>query len=187
MSLLDALFGYAPAQVVHVAARLGIADHLAGGPLASAALATATGTHEPSLRRLLRGLACLGGVSEDSPGVFSLTADGAMLRSDAPDSIRRMVLLSASDEVWRSWGELEYSVRTGRSAWEKVTGASSFAYFATHDEQRLTFNFAMSQHTRTVAPAFLAGYDFTRFATVVDLGGGNGTLISCQLRAVPGM
>ncbi len=187
MSLLDALFGYAPAQVVHVAARLGIADHLARGPRSSSELAAATGTHEPSLRRLLRGLACLSGVSEDSPGVFSLTDDGAVLRSDAPDSIRRMVMLSVSDEVWRSWGELEYSVRTGKSAWEKVTGATSFAYFATHDEQRLTFNFAMSQHTRTVAPVFLAGYDFSRFATLVDLGGGNGTLISCLLRAVPGM
>ncbi len=187
MSLLDALFGYAPAQVVHVAARLGIADHLAGGPLSSATLATATGTHEPSLRRLLRGLACLGGVTEVSAGVFELAPDGQVLRGDAPDSIRRMVLLSVSDEVWRSWGELEYSVRTGRSAWEKVTGAPSFAYFAAHDEQRLTFNFAMSQHTRTVAPAFLAGYDFTRFTTLVDLGGGNGTLISCLLQAVPGM
>jgi hypothetical protein len=187
MSLLDALFGYAPAQVVHVCARLGIADHLAAGPRSAADLAVATGTHEPSLRRLLRGLACLGGVTEDSPGVFALTPEGAVLRSDAPDSIRRMVLLSVSGEVWRSWGELEYSVRTGRSAWAKVTGASWFDFMAANDDERLTFNFAMSQHTRTVAPAFLAGYDFSRFSTLVDLGGGNGTLISCLLAAVAGL
>jgi hypothetical protein len=187
MSLLDAVFGYAPAQVVHVAARLGIADHLAGGPRTSAELAELTGTHEPSLRRLLRGLACVGGVTELSPGRFELTPDGEALCDDAPHSIRRLVLLSAGDEVWRSWGELEYSVRTGKPAWDKVTGASTFEFYATHPQQRAIFDAAMSAHTRSVAPAFAAGYDFGRFGTLVDLGGGNGTLIAALLAATPGL
>jgi hypothetical protein len=96
-------------------------------------------------------------------------------------------MLFCSDVVWRSWGELEYSVRTGKSAWHKVTGATSFEYFAANPEQRAVFNDAMSEHTRTVAAEFASGYDFTAFATLVDLGGGNGTLISAFLKAVPGM
>ena len=186
-NLLDAVFGYAPAQIVHVAARLEIADLLAEGPRGSHELAEATGTHEPSLLRLLRGLACLGGVAQIRPGVFELTETGRPLRSDVPDSIRRLVMLSVSDEVWRSWGELEYSVRTGEPAWDKVAGMSSFAYFDAHPAERATFNAAMSEHTRSVAAAFIAGYDFTRFGTLVDLGGGNGTLVAEMLRAISGL
>jgi hypothetical protein len=186
MSLLDAVFGYAPAQIVHVAARLGLADHLAERPRTTDELARATGTHAPTLHRLLRGLACLGAVSQTDGG-WELSEEGRVLRSDQPDSVRRMIMLSVSDEVWRSWGELEYSVRTGKSAWHKVTGQTSFEYFAANPEQRAVFNDAMSEHTRTVAAVFTGGYDFGAFATLVDLGGGNGTLISALLRAVPTM
>src|SRR5256885_8635652 len=143
MSLLDAVFGYAPAQIVHVAARLGLADHLAHGPRTSRDLAGATGTHPRSLHRLLRGLAGLGAVTEVEPGLFELTDEGQRLRDDVPDSIRRLVMLSVSDEVWRSWGELEYSVRTGEPAWRKVTGQTWFEFGRANPEQRAVFNAAM--------------------------------------------
>jgi hypothetical protein len=52
-SLLDTVvFGYMPAQVIHVAARLGIADYLASGAMTSAELAALTETHAPSMHRL---------------------------------------------------------------------------------------------------------------------------------------
>jgi hypothetical protein len=183
--LLDAVFGYAPAQVIYVAARLRIADHLTGGAMTSAEMAACTETHAPSMYRLLRALACLGAVAEAGPDRFELTTAGARLRTEAPDSIRAQVLLFCSPEVWRSWGELEYSVRTGLPAWERVTGMPSIEYVARHPEEAAAFNAAMAEHTRTVAPALLARYDFTRFGTVVDVGGGDGTLISAILTAVP--
>jgi hypothetical protein len=182
-NLLDMVFGYAPAQIIHVAARLGVADELATGMATSAELAAATETHVPSMYRLLRALACLGVVAEIEPDLFELTSAGASLRSGAPDSIRALVMLFCGDEVWRSWGELEYSVRTGQPAWEHVTGLPSFEFFAHHPDQSATFNAAMADHTRSVAPAIIAGYDFSRFGTLVDVGGGDGTLIAAILNA----
>jgi O-methyltransferase domain/IclR helix-turn-helix domain len=186
-ALLDAVFAYAPAQIIHVAARLGIADHLAGGAMSSAELAVGTGTHAPSMHRLLRSLVCLGVVAEVEPDRFELTPEGTPLQTESPDSIRAQVLLFCSDEMWRSWGQLEYSVRTGLPAWDRVAGMDSFEYFDRHPDRAATFNAAMANHTRTVAPAIAEGYDFGRFGTLVDVGGGDGTLISTILAAVPGL
>lgn len=186
-NLLEMVFGYAPAQIIHVAARLGIADQLADGALTSTDVAAATDTHSPSMYRLLRALACFAVVTEVEPDRFELTSAGASLRSAAPDSIRALVMLFCGDEVWRSWGELEYSVRTGKPAWEHVTGLSSFEFFAQHPEQSATFNAAMAEHSRSVAPAIIASYDFSRFGTLVDVGGGDGTLVAAVLKATPGL
>ena len=54
--MITMAFGIIPAQAVAVAAELGIVDHLVGGPRSAAELARATGTHAPSLYRLLRAL-----------------------------------------------------------------------------------------------------------------------------------
>ncbi|WP_433328397.1 methyltransferase [Spirillospora sp. CA-294931] len=186
-TFLDMVFGYMPAQIIQVAAKLRIADLLAGGARTSGELAGEVGAHGPSLYRLLRALAALGAVTEVEHDRFELTADGARLREDAPDSIRGLVMLFCGDEVWASWGDLVHSVRTGEPAWDKVTGMSPFEFLATRPEQSATFNAAMAEHTRDVAPQLVEAYDFARFGTLADLGGGDGTLIASILAAVPAM
>ena len=184
-ALLDMLFGYMPAQVIHVAAELGIADALEGGPKTNEELAAATGTHPPSLLRLIRALAQLGVLAEVEAGRFDLLPLGTVLRSDEPGSIRELARLFCHDTIWRSWGRLGDSVRTGEVAFEKVTGMDSFAYFARHPALSATFNQAMVEHTRTIAPAVLAGYDFSAFRRVCDVGGGSGALLAAIVAANP--
>lgn len=179
------LFGFAKTQMVYVAARLGVPDLLADGARTSAELADAIGAHPPSLHRLLRALASHGIVSETAPGRFELTLGGQVLRSDVDGSLRPLVLLFGAEETWRAWGELEYSVRTGKPSFEKIAGTSAFAYFAEHPEQAETFHQAMSRHTGDVAPDIVAGYDFGQLGTLVDVGGGDGTLLAAILTAVP--
>lgn len=186
-TLLRMVFGYMASQVIHVAARLGIADLLQGGAKTSEELAAATGTHAPSLRRLLRALACVGVLAEVEPGLFELKPLGAALRSGAPDSARSLAMLFCDDSVWRSWGDLHHSVKTGETALERVVGMGPFEYFARNPELSVTFNEAMAEDTRNVAPGVAAGYDFSHFGTLVDVGGGNGTLISAILEATPGL
>ncbi len=186
-NLLDMVVGFAAAQVIAVAARLGIADQLAQGAMTSSDLAVATGTHAPSMYRLLRALACLNVVTDLGSDRFELAPGGAALRSDAPDSVRALTMMVCGNEYWRSWAELEYSVRTGKPAWDQVTGVSAFEFFAQHPEQSATFNAGIAEYTRWVAPAIVAGYDFSRFGTLVDVGGGNGTTIAAVLNAVPGL
>src|SRR5262249_18922525 len=93
--------GYQTAQALYVTARLGVADCLADGVQASDTIAHLTGTHAPSLRRLLRVLASMGLCTEDAQGRFGLTALGACLRADVPESARSRVLLYGQPWLWR--------------------------------------------------------------------------------------
>ncbi|GAA4237669.1 methyltransferase [Actinomadura meridiana] len=185
--LLDLAFGFMPAQVLHVAAEIGLADALAAGPRTSAELAEETGAHAPSLYRLLRGLTVLGAVEQKDRDLFALTAEGRRLRSDVPDSISALIKLFCGPDVWRTWGELAETVRTGEYAWGHVTGMTPFEYFQAEPELSATFHAAMAEHTRAVAPGIIAAHDFAQYGTVADIGGGDGTLLAEILRATPGL
>jgi hypothetical protein len=179
------LFGFFPTQVLYVAATLGIADLLVGGPRSADDLAAATGTDRSSLHRVLRALACFGVLDEVAPGTYGHGRYAASLVTDNPMSMRHLVLLFADHDVWKSWGELDESVRTGEPAWDRITGMSAFEHMAAHPEQRAMFNEAMSEGTRTAAAGLGQMDGFERFVSVVDVGGGDGTLLCALLRAHP--
>jgi O-methyltransferase domain len=170
------------AQVVHVAAQLGLADLLADGPRRIEELAAATNAHTPSLARLLRMLAALGIVAEESDGRISLTPYGAPLRRGVPGSVRDRVLFFAGDWYWRSWGELLYSVRTGEPAFDHVFGMSNFAYWEHNPEAGAVHDANFSEMARDVAPTLAAAYDYSRFGTIADIGGSEGPLLAAILR-----
>jgi hypothetical protein len=184
-ALVPLLFGFFPTQVLHVAAKLRIADHLDGGPRNTADLATASGTDEPSLARILRALACFGVVDEVDPGTWALGPHGPGLVTEGPVSLRHLVLLFAGDEVWRSWGELDETVRTGEPAWDRITGATAFEHMRHNPEFQGMFNRAMAEGTRNAAPGIAEAGRFDRFSSVLDVGGGDGTLLAAVLRAHP--
>lgn len=184
-SLVDSVFGFVPARVVSMAAELGLADQLASGPRTSEELAAETGLHAPSLRRALRLLTVVGVVAQVEPDRFELTELGGTLRSDVPQSVRSFVTMLCDEWAWRSWGDLLPTLRTGEIAVDRVMGKPLFDYLADHPEKAALFNAAMSDFTRAVAPAVVAGYDFSPFTRLVDVGGGNGTLLAHVLDAVP--
>jgi hypothetical protein len=184
-TLMSLITGFMPARVVYVAAHLGIADLLADGPKTSESLASDTETHAPSLHRLLRALAGLGLLDEIEPGRFALTVESACLRTGVPGSLHNLALMFGGEQSWRSWGDLLHSVRTGESAAQHIYGLGSFEYLAAHPKEAVIFNEAMADITRQVARAVAAAYDFSRFRTIVDVGGGNGTLIATILAVAP--
>ncbi len=184
--LIQKIFAYFDSQVIHVAARLGIADLLDDGPKAAEELAKATRTHVPSLRRLLRALAGLGLLEEVGPGRFALTPLGAPLRTGAPDSVHGEAMMS-DELLWLPWGKLLHSVQTGAPAFDEVYGTAFFQYLAQNPACSANFNAAMTDGTRLAAPAILAVYNFSGSGSIVDVGGGNGTLIATILRANPSL
>ncbi|HEX6417963.1 MAG TPA: methyltransferase [Acidimicrobiales bacterium] len=186
-ALVPLLFGFFPTQVLHVAATLGVVDHLAAGPRTTRQLADATGAHEPSLARVLRALACFGVLDEIEPGTFGPGPHAGGLAADGPASLRHLVRLFAGPEVWRSWGELDEVVRTGEPAWPRVTGMSPFEHMAHDPAYRAMFDRAMSEGTRSAAPGILQAADLGRFSWLVDVGGGDGTLLAAALAAHPGL
>ena len=182
MALFRMASGFYVSRAVYVAAKLGIADLLADGPRSCGELAKATGTHAPSLRRVLRLLASVAVFAEEADGSFALTPIGACLRTGVPGSMHAMALLFGGITD-KAWGDLLYSVETGKPAFDRVFGMDTFSYMAEHPDEAANFDKAMSGFTTQIAVAVAAVYDFSTFRTVVDVGGGDGTLLAGILRA----
>lgn len=186
-ALLQVITSYTSAQVVHVAVQLGLADLLANGPRSVEDLAAAMGAHGPSLVRLVRALAALGVVAESDGGRIELTALGAPLRADVPDSMRDAVLFLVGEWCWRAWGDLLYSVRTGEPAFDRAFGMSNFEYWEHDAEAGAIHDAYFRAMSRTTNAPIVAAYDFSRFGAVIDVGGSTGALLAAILQAHPGV
>lgn len=177
--------GYTVSRALYMCAKLGLADLLAAGPRESDDLARQCGAHPGALFRLMRAMASLGLFTEVSPRRFALTPMGETLKSGAPGAARATVLAIAGSWAWASFGEFEHAVRTGLPGAEKALGMNMFDYFAKHANEAAWFNDAMigihGQEPAAVAKAF----DFSGLGTLVDVGGGTGSLIAAILRATP--
>src|SRR4051794_28717077 len=179
--------GYQVSQALHVAATLGVADRLADGPRTSDEIAAAVGAHAGSLYRVLRALASVGVLHEEDGRRFALTTVGECLRSDADEPVGGWAAMIGRPYVWRAWDGLLDSVRTGESAFERLHGVDPWTYRTRDPEEGAIFDRAMGDITRRAQRSTLAAFDFSRFGTVVDVGGGNGALLVALLRAHPQM
>jgi hypothetical protein len=186
LQLLDVASSFVVTRALSVAAELGVPDLLAGGPRPVEELAAATGTHAPSLRRLLRLLAAAGALTEVEPGSFATTALGDCLRSDQPVSLRSLFRM-VGGPLAKVIDELDYTVRTGETADERVLGMGMFDYLAKHPEEGAIFDAAMTDFRRQFTGAVMAAYDFSGIRRLVDVGGGHGFFLTCVLLANPAM
>ncbi len=165
--------------------RLDIAGLVSDGPKTAEELAGPTGTHAPSLYRLLRALAGLGVFREDEQHRFHLTPLAECLKKDAEDSQWAFAMM-IGDEPSRAWGNLLYSVQTGGCAFEKTFGEPLFEFLGKHPEKARIFDAAMTSVHGRESQAMLDVYDLSDVGTFVDVGGGNGkTLISVLERYPP--
>ena len=178
--------GYQAAQTICIAARLGLADHLAPGPATTKHLASACGADPTALRRLLRALATLGVVVDRGGDSFGLGVAGAWLRSGVPGSLGPHALLSG-ERSYAAWGGLLESVRTGETAFVKVFGTTTFEYMADRPELRAVYDAAMAASAEDLAAAVLEAVALPERGTVVDVGGGAGALLAAVLARYPGL
>ncbi len=172
-------------QILYVAAKLGLADHLNDGAKSAEQLATPTGTHAPSLYRLMRTLASLGILNEDAAHRFALTPLGEALRTGAPGCARPTILTLANPSWVSGFGELLYSVQTGKSGFEKHLGMPIFDWLAEHPEEASMFSETMVGVHGAEPAAVAAAYDFSDSKTIVDVGGATGELLTIILARYP--
>jgi SAM-dependent methyltransferase len=175
--------GHYISRALCLAAKLGIADLLKDGPRPYSDLARATGTHAPSLNRVLRLLASAGVFAEDENGNFALTRIGQCLRSDVPDSSRALVMHFAGNRIQENWKDLEYCIQTGEPAYRRRGITDPFADPLRNPDEEANFDAAMADITRLAAVAVASAYDFSPIRTLVDVGGGNGALLIGILKA----
>jgi hypothetical protein len=185
LALLGIVRGYQRSRAVTVAAELGVADLLRDGPRDAVHLAAATGTHAPSLYRLLRALASIGLFTEDADARFALTATGEYLRRDHPLSVDPAARMFGADYQWEAWGALAHSVRTGGNAAVHVLGMDVWEYRRRHPEASEVFDATMRTSSRADTAGMLAAHDFGRYGVVADVGGGTGAVLAAVLGAHP--
>jgi hypothetical protein len=164
-----------------------IPDHLVEGPKSITELAETTGTHAPSLYRLLRAVASIGLLAESGDKVFELTPMGNLLRKDIPGSMWGLVMFMGEKSHILATLDLPESIRTGETSFNRNFGKPFFDYLLDQPEEADHFNRAMSAMGAQNAPTLAANYDFTGVNTIVDVGGGHGTLIGNILRKNPHM
>jgi SAM-dependent methyltransferase len=182
ITLLRMIWGTHISRAVYVAAELGIADLLADGPLDSNELARRTGTHAPSLYRVLRLLAALGVLAQDDRAGFGLTIVGERLRTDAPAGLRSWATFLDTIGALRGFEHILETVRTGQPGFDLAHGMRLFESLDGHPDRAAAFDAAMSERTAAFAPSVADGHDFSDVRTVVDIGGGQGTLLAEILR-----
>jgi len=183
--LMKLINGFQISQAIHIAASLGIADVLKDGARPSADIAAATGAHPGAMYRLLHALASVGVLEEHADAHFALTPIGDCLRSDAPRSHAAWARHIGRPYVWRSWGEMRHSVMTGEPAFQHVHGTGLWEWRAGQPEETAIFDAAMTEFSSAATTAVAAAFDFSRFACIMDVGGGRGALLAGILRQHP--
>ncbi len=171
-------------QCLYVAAKLGIPDLLQGGPRTYEELAQAAEANPGALLRLLRALASAGIFKHLQNDRFELNDVSRLLCEDAIGSLRSWAIL-AGEQPYPAWGHLLHSVKTGGIAANHLYGMSSWQYRNQDPSAARVFNKAMSEVARGTTAAIVEATDFSRFDCIVDVGGGQGTLLAGILNANP--
>ena len=178
-ALWDALRGALVTRTLALVAELDIARRLADGPRPVAELATETGADADTLQRLLRALASDGIFAEEEPGVFRNTPASELLTVDGWDDFARLF-----GGMWlEAIRGLDVS---GEASFPRVLGQEFWSWFASHPEERASFDRAMAQGWQGRLER-LETVEWRGDETIVDVGGGNGSLLGAFLERHPGM
>ncbi len=173
-----------PSTCLHVIAELGIADYIGDAPAAESELASRCGVDADALGRIL-GLLCDYGVFERADGGFRHSPASELLRTDHPMSMRGFPRMMGLPVFQTVIDRLSHSVRTGSPSMDTVEPKGLWAYLQDRPGEYEIFGQAMTAKAVADIAAVLGAYDFGRFATIADVGGGRGHLLRAVLDAVP--
>lgn len=178
--LWNLLRGALGTRALALVADLRVADALADGPRPVEEIARTTGADADVLHRLLRALASDGVFTEEAPGVFGNTEASGLLRATGWDDFAHLF-----GGVWlHTTAELD--ARAGPPAFARLFGSDFWTWLRDHPEERAAFDRAMEQGKESRIDR-LAGLEWRDGDTVVDVGGGNGSLLRALLDRRPGL
>ncbi|MER5382895.1 acetylserotonin O-methyltransferase [Streptomyces sp. NBC_00647] len=183
--LLHLIQGAVITQAISVAARLGIADVLADGPLSAEEIAQRVGSDPKATHRILRALSGHGVFAVRGDGRYEHSALSDKLREDAPDSMRGFALLMSHPLLHEEWGHLQATVESGEPNLPKLRGMGALDFFHATPEYAAVFFKAFGELSESETDPILAAYDFSGFSTVVDVIAGRGNLLAGILKQAP--
>ncbi|GAA3581927.1 methyltransferase [Amycolatopsis ultiminotia] len=178
-------FGFMTTYAVRAAVELRLVEAFDAQARSATEVAGELALSPEATTRLLRALTALGLFTETEPGHFSPTDEGRLLRGDHPHSLNALVDMFTDPVMTRAWSDLATSVRTGRTTFDDAFGKPFFPHLAENPRKSALFNAAMSDGSRAAGRELAAACDFGRFATVIDIGGGDGTVLAEILQRYP--
>src|SRR5690242_18944584 len=187
VGILQVVNGSYVAGAIACLAQLGVPDLVEAGPKSAEELANQLNADPQALYRLMRATASVGVLSEGTDGKFSETPMSAVLRSNGKPSLRSFAIMGGREWHGRGWSQLEYCVRTGKQALDKIYGTPVFEFFTQHPEEAQIFNDAMTALSTIDSPAVAEAYSFDGIHSIVDVGGGHGLLLATILARNPGI
>jgi SAM-dependent methyltransferase len=185
LQLLRMMDGLVVHQALFAAAKLGIADLLTDGERSTTELAAALRVNGDALYRTLRFLAGQGVFYETAPPNFVNSPLSEWLRSDVAGSVRSVVIYRGTPNYFAPLADLLYSIETGAPAREKTHGLNVFEHLRRNPAEALLFDDAMTDLSMVWAASVAREYDFGRWRSLMDVGGGNGLLLATILKAYP--
>src|SRR5579884_2011848 len=173
-------------QAIHAAVQLNLADLVKDGLLSLHELSEATNIPPHPLARLLRALVAADIFTEPEPGKYAQSELSYFLRSDVPNSLRGLAMMFGDEWQWRPWEAFLYSLKTEKPAFDHLYGMSVWQYFRDHNPRSgHFFNEALTSVSNQVNLPIASAYDFSSCETVIDVGGGEGSLLRTILRKYP--
>lgn len=182
----DLLYGSWAAQAISTAARLDLADLVADGVGGIGELAERTGTNPDGLYRLMRALASVEMFHEDTPRHFVMTPLAQCIRTGGEDTVKGLALFYGN-EVHQAYGRLISSVRTGEPSFDEVFGHTLWEHLRDYPETGEAFRTGMGASSWQEQLPLPHTYDFTGIERLVDVGGGEGTMLASILHERPEM
>ena len=164
----------------------GVPDLLDDGPATAADLAMRAGLHPLSLERVLRALTAFGVFKEVQPGTFG-NNEASLLFRNRPGGLRNYALFATSEQFQRSAAALGHSLETGGAAHDHVFGQTVWDYMRDNPEESAAFNRGLAEIRKDEHGEVAQAYDWTGVNTVVDVGGGAGSLMAAILQVGPDM
>jgi hypothetical protein len=185
VGILQIMNGGHVAGAIACLAQLGIPDLVDSAPKSTEELASQIGAEPQALYRLMRATASVGVLAEGPDGKFLQTPMSAALRSNATPSLRSVAIMGGREWHARGWSQLEYCVRTGKQALDRIYGTHVFDFLKQHPEEGKIFNDAMTELSMIDGPAVAEAYNFDGIHSIVDVAGGHGFLLATILQRNP--
>lgn len=175
-------------MAIRVAATLRLADHIAAGTRTTEALAEAVRADRDVLGRLLDHLVSAGVLAGAGPAMYELTAMGRFLCDGQPDDMRAVLdIEGALGHAEASLVHLLHTVRTGEPAFPQQYGLTFWEDLSADDQRAESFDAVMGTRLAVHAPAVAGAYAWGGLSHLVDVGGGDGSMLITILRAHPSL
>ncbi|GAB1644396.1 methyltransferase [Krasilnikovia sp. MM14-A1259] len=178
------IYGHLLSRALCVVAKLGIADLMEAGPKTATWLAEVTGAQPDLIARLLADLVPYEVFESQADGSYALAPLGRTLLSSAPGSALPTALIVGA-EIGDSWNALDVTVQGGGSAFETVFGTDFFSYMAGQPQLQSTFFASQARGMDLEIDAIVDVVKPVGDQLILDIGGGDGTLLTAVLTAFP--